>query len=145
MRLSNLCFVVAMSVFLFTSNEGVAQDVQIPLDDEFVEGALTSDSESPVLYDYRWDVFGVDGYVVLCGAGYLREIRVRSFVRNILRDAVLYANDTPIMQDLTFFNSLSSARRLETGEATCRISNVEIPSGDLEFYLDFGGGRRFRM
>ncbi|MEL6954475.1 MAG: hypothetical protein AAFN09_06175 [Pseudomonadota bacterium] len=125
------------------SAQALDTDFQIPVDGDFVESGLRNFG-MPDPYTMRVAFMGQEGRIVICGIGFVREARLRSNIRGMLRDAEVTVGGRVYPVDLTFFAQANSAREVETGMANCAITPAPIPTRSEDFDFNFGGAGIWR-
>lgn len=135
-------FFVFVAAFFLQSSMAVAQDpgsqYETPVTPEFNYSEMHYTGELGLVYAYHWDIQVVNGYVAICGVGFLREHRARQAIRRSLREATLESGGAIIHEDMTFFGRARNMNRLPTSTATCLVTGHR-PQRNVGFVLNFAG------
>jgi hypothetical protein len=116
-----------------------AQEFQVPMDASFSEGSIQFTGEFGHVYYFRWNARPHQGQVAVCGAGYLRDIRLSGTIRDMARNGEVRVGDTVFPVDLSFFTRARTRTALATTPATCRVVGP-IPRGATSANIRFGDG-----
>ena len=96
----------------------------------------TGDSGS-ASYQVRTKIVNYEGFIALCGAGYLDNASFRSINNRALRDYSLFMDGKPILKGLSFFKYVRKEEMLDTAIATCRVSTTPVSEWSPESDFDF--------
>jgi hypothetical protein len=102
-------------------------DFEAPVTSDFISSDIRFTGEFGIVYEYRWQVTAIEGFLVVCGVGALTESRMRQTVADMLEEATVVLDDQPIFSDISFFGQAATPRRLANGMAVCRFTGVTVP------------------
>jgi hypothetical protein len=104
-----------------------SSDFGSPVTSDFISSDIRFTGEFGIVYEYRWQVTAIEGFLVVCGVGALTELRMRQTVADMLEEATVVLDDQPIFSDISFFGRAATPRRLANGMAVCRFTGVSAP------------------
>jgi hypothetical protein len=136
-RLSMFSAAVFAATSLFASNAD-AQDFQVQVTSEFTEFSLQFTGGIADPYTIVWNVMEREGQLALCGAGFLRDARFNTAIRQIARSGSLMVDGQPRPVNLTFFRSARSINNLRSGAANCQVVGP-LPRTNEGVFLQYGG------
>lgn len=135
----NKGILVAAAIVASTIGAASAENFSVPIDKDFTEETITVNGVGPA-YEFVWDLRNFDGKVAVCGAGRYVDVSYQSALRQKLRGAVLELNGKPALRDLTFFTKVKPGADLKAGKATCRVSSMAVPKGEISVSVTYPGG-----
>ena len=133
----SLVAVVASALWMGLAMPVKAQEFQVPMTAAFNEGVIQFTGGLGTVYTFRWAAIVVDGQLAICGAGYLRDSRLRTTIRDMARDAEIQIGGQPVPVDLRFFSRARTVNALSSTAATCRVIGA-APRGNTQIGLRFG-------
>jgi hypothetical protein len=116
-----------------------AKDFAVPVDNGFSKSSLMINGYG-IGYEFVIDVRGVNGEVVVCGAGVFPDASSALGVRRMLRKAAITLNGRKIIHDLSFFATSKRGADLFKGQAICRSTGVPIPKAAAKFDIVWPSG-----
>ncbi|WJY20128.1 hypothetical protein QTA57_09430 [Fontisubflavum oceani] len=134
--------VVSIAVMLAAPVSAQNSALQVPVTSEFIPGEIQFTGGLGTVYQYRWTMVAVDGQLALCGAGYLRDGRLRSSINDMLEGASLLVGSQVVPVDARFFTRARSARRLDQAVATCQPTGVSANTRETIYFQPDSGSWR---
>lgn len=118
---------------------------QLPVTEDFGEGALNWNGGAGKGFVYRMKVINHKGNLAVCGAGTYPDVMSRDASRRVMRRMEVQIDGKTFIKDLTFFSIIKKNTPLVGAMANCRDSGVKVPPGKSHKLTIKGDGRAYRM
>jgi hypothetical protein len=132
-----------LAAVLALSAPAYAADAEVTVNPTFLTGHYQWTGGMPGRFVFAWDVFELNGTVMVCGAYSVTNAQLRQPVRNMLRNGGVLVDDSMAIAGLQFFNLVGRVHdeeRMVGKTASCASLPSNLANG-ANISLDFGSGQ----